>query len=190
MNEFEQPQELAEASIPTILGPKQLKDQQIEAAKAIAPALVKPGKIDDLVKFKKYFEVGLTHEEIADIFGVSREAVTVRAKKLGLERIKMDPLEFKGRMEYEMLSRMQKILGAMTSDKVDRASLSQLIMAFGILYDKVRLQRGESTQNIAALNVHKLDSVAIQGIKDIIQQQTDKKLADAKKNYNTIAEGN
>jgi hypothetical protein len=138
------------------------------------------------VKFKRLFQLGLTHEEIAEFFGVSREMVTMRVKKLGLERIKYSPTEFKHNMETELLGRMQKILNSMSDDKVERASLSQLIMAFGIMFDKMRLMRGESTQNVAALNVHQLDPTALESIRAIIGEQTAKKLAAAKKDYNTL----
>lgn len=163
-----------------------LKNLQIELAGALAPAnLLKPGKIrgEDIPKLKKFYALGMTHEELADIFGVTREAITHRVKKLGLARNHWTPSEFKQRMETEMLDRMQKLLNAMSVDKVEKASLSQLIMAFGILFDKVRLQRGESTQNVAALQVHKLDPGAIASIKEIIAQQTERKLAETRKTY-------
>jgi len=175
------------ASPATKLAPVQLKRQQVQAALAVAPPnLVRPGTINDIVKFKRLFQLGLTHEEIAEFFGVSREMVTMRVKKLGLERIKYSPTEFKHNMETELLGRMQKILNSMSDDKVERASLSQLIMAFGIMFDKMRLMRGESTQNVAALNVHQLDPTALESIRAIIGEQTAKKLAAAKKDYNTL----
>jgi len=189
-NEVTVTEEQPEASPATKLAPVQLKKQQVQAALAVAPpCLVRPGTINDIVKFKRLFQLGLTHEEIAEFFGVSREVVTIRVKKLGLERIKYTPTEFKHNMETELLGRMQKILNSMSDDKVERASLSQLIMAFGIMFDKMRLMRGESTQNVAALNVHALDPTALESIREIIGQQTAKKLAAAKKDYNTLAQG-
>jgi hypothetical protein len=162
-------------------GVRTLKKLQFELAGAMAPAnLVKPGRINDVAKLKKFYEMGMTHGELADIFGVTREAVSVKAKKLGLQRNKWTTEEFKAKMETAMLDRMQNLLNSMTSDKVDKASLSQLIMAFGILFDKVRLQRGESTQNVAALNVHKLDPTAIASIKEIIAAQTEQKMSAAR----------
>ena len=189
-NEVTVTEEQPEASPATKLAPVQLKKQQVQAALAVAPpCLVRQGTINDIVKFKRLFQLGLTHEEIAEFFGVSREVVTIRVKKLGLERIKYTPTEFKHNMETELLGRMQKILNSMSDDKVERASLSQLIMAFGIMFDKMRLMRGESTQNVAALNVHALDPTALESIREIIGQQTAKKLAAAKKDYNTLAQG-
>jgi hypothetical protein len=160
------------------------KKEQMERACELAPQnLIKPGKIDDKAKFKRLFMAGLTHEDIADFFGVSRVAVTYMAKRMQLEAPKYTPEQFKARMENEMLERMQKVLGSMSHDKIERASLSQLIMTFGILFDKVRLNRGESTQNVASLNLHKIDPKALESIKQIIALQTEKKMAETKNKY-------
>lgn len=164
------------------------KNEAIAHARAlVAPELLKPGKIDDKTKLKRLHMAGLNHDEIAEFFGVSRVAVTKMVGKMGLEAPKYTPEEFKGRMEHEMLDRMNKLLGSMSADKIASASLSQLIMAFGILYDKVRLQRGESTQNVAALNVHKLDPKALEAIKAVIDMETTKKLVEARKSYSEVA---
>jgi hypothetical protein len=164
------------------------KQEQIARVCELAPEhLIKPGKINDKSKLKRLFMAGLTHEEIAEFFGVHRTAVTLAVKKLQLENPKYTPEQFKARMEHEMLDRMQKVLGLMTTDKIERASLSQLIMTFGILFDKVRLNRGESTQNVASLNLHKIDTKALESIKQIIALQTEKKMKETKQKY-TIPE--
>lgn len=160
------------------------KKEQIARVCELAPEqLIKPGKIDDKSKFKRLFMAGLTHDEIAEFFGVGRTAVTYMVRRLKLEPARYSPEEFKARMEHEMLARMQKLLGFMTTDKIEKASLSQLIMTFGILFDKVRLQRGESTQNVASLNLHKIDSKALESIKQIIALQTEKKIKETKQKY-------
>ncbi len=82
-----------------------------------------------------------------------------------------------------MLIRMEHLLKYMTPEKMNKASLSQLVMAFGILMDKVRLTRGESTQNIAAINIHKLDGTDLDKIRDIIKRHTQAKLSKVKETY-------
>jgi hypothetical protein len=47
-------------------------------------------------------------------------------------------------------SKQQLVLGALTPDKVNNASLRDLAVAYGILLDKDRLESGESTSNIAS----------------------------------------
>jgi hypothetical protein len=181
-NEVDAAMEQAKATPTRVMKFKEVK-AVIDAVPVKSRFLLKPGRIDDLEKFKKLFYAGLTHAEIADVFGVTRELVTIRANKLGLTRINLSTQDFKVRMESEMLDRMQKILLAMTPEKVDKSSLSQLIMAFGILFDKVRLNRGESTQNVASLNLHKIDPKAIDSIKEIIARETEKKLRETRKEY-------
>ena len=148
--------------------------------------MMKPGKINDKGMFTRLYAAGLTHDEIADYFGVSRESVTKMASRMDLVRETANPLLFQERMQEEMLIRMEAILKYMTPDKMNKASLSQLVLAFGILMDKVRLTRGESTQNIAAVNVHKLDSKDIDKIRDIIQKHTQAKLAKVKEEYEKV----
>jgi len=151
--------------------------------------LMKPGKIDDKGMFSRLYAAGLTHDEIAGFFGVSRESVTKMASRMDLVRETANPLLFQERMQEEMLIRMEAILKYMTPDKMNKASLSQLVLAFGILMDKVRLTRGESTQNIAAVNVHKLDSKDIDKIRDIIQKHTQAKLAKVREGYEKTESG-
>ncbi len=148
--------------------------------------MLKPGKINDKGMFTRLYAAGLTHDEIADYFGVARESVTKMASRMDLVRETANPLLFQERMQEEMLIRMEAILKYMTPDKMNKASLSQLVLAFGILMDKVRLTRGESTQNIAAVNVHKLDSKDIDKIRDIIQKHTQAKLAKVKEEYEKV----
>ena len=145
--------------------------------------LMKPGKINDKGMLSRLFIAGLTHEEIADYFGVSRESVTKMIGRMELAREASNPALFQEKMQEELLIRMEAILKYMTPEKMNKASLSQLIMAFGILFDKVRLSRGESTQNVAAVNIHKLDSADLEKIRNVIQKHTQAKLAKVKSEY-------
>jgi hypothetical protein len=45
-------------------------------------------------------------------------------------------------------SQMALLKSALTREKLDKASLRDLMVSFGILYDKGRLERGQSTQNV------------------------------------------
>ena len=160
------------------------KTQQIEAARELAPQeLLKPGRINDPQFLIRLYDGGLTYEEIARVFGVSKAAVNRVVTKLQLKKRVSEPQTFKSEMENKMLAKMEKLLGHITEDKMSVASLGQLITAFGILYDKVRLHRGESTQNVAAVNVHKLDEVSLASIKEIIKAQTQKRISDTRKEY-------
>ena len=156
---------------------------QFTSTDIIDPKLLKPGVINDKGMLARLYGAGLTHDEIADYFGVSRTAVTKMITREGLERDLTDPSRFKEVMHDEILRRMEVILRYMTPDKMNRASLSQLIMAFGTLYDKMRLHRGESTSNVASISIQKLDPADLVKIRDIIQKQTVKKLKEVRDEY-------
>ena len=49
------------------------------------------------------------------------------------------------------------ILNSLTPNDLKRAGLSQKIMAYGVLYDKERLERGQSTENIAYADMIKVN---------------------------------
>jgi transposase len=149
----------------------------------VDPALLKPGCINDKNLLVRLFSAGFTHEEIAQIFGVSRPNVTKMIARMDLVRETADPVLFQERMHEEILVRMEALLKYITPEKMNKASLSQLIMAFGTLYDKMRLHRGESTANVASLNVHKIDVKDLDKIRDIIKKHTDTKLKEARKGY-------
>ena len=156
----------------------------VEQAKSLVPArILRPGCIDNKNMFARLFGAGFTHEEIAAHFGVSRIAVTKMVKRMGLERKLVDPLEFQNRLQDEILIRMENIMRSITPDKMNNASLSQLIMAFGILYDKMRLGRGESTSNVASLNIHKIDPGDLTKIKEVIRKHTAQKLQKVHETY-------
>ena len=65
--------------------------------------------------------------------------------------------------EIERLrSKMALLLDAIGPEKIARARLTELSTSFGILFDKTRLLKGESTQNVSSLSrivemAHSLD---------------------------------
>lgn len=147
------------------------------------PKLMRPGKIDDKGMFARMYSAGFTHEEIAQHFGVSREAVTRMVTRMDLVRETTNPALFQEKMQEEILIRMEAILKYMTPEKMNKASLSQLVITFGTLYDKLRLSRGESTQNIANLNIHAFEGGDLEQIKEVIRRRTQAKLQSVKKQY-------
>jgi hypothetical protein len=149
----------------------------------IDPKLLRPGRIDDKNMLARMYEANFTHEEIALHFGVSREAVTKMLGRLDLHRERANPAEFQEKMQNEILIRMENMLQYMSPEKMNKASLSQLIIAFGTLYDKYRLNRGESTENIATLNIHKIGESDISKIRDIIAKVTEEKLNKVRQEY-------
>src|SRR5574343_832904 len=155
----------------------------VSEPKAVDPQLLRPGKIDDKAMLVRLFEAGLTHDQIAAYFGVSRVAVTKMIARMNLAREGANPVLFQERIQEEILIRMENVLRYMTPEKMDKASLSQLTMTFGILFDKLRLARGQSTENVASINVHKIAEGDLDRIREIIAKHTRQKLEDVRREY-------
>ena len=60
---------------------------------------------------------------------------------------------------YQMM-----ILNSIRPKDLQKASLSQKMLGFGICYDKERLERGQSTENIAYADMVKAEQVAQQAV--------------------------
>lgn len=129
---------------------------------------------------KRLFDANFTHQEIADLMGVGRVTITNMVNKLGLKREQLSPDEFRRQMSSKMLDKMNQLLSEMDANKIDKASLSQLIVAFGTLFDKVRLHEGQSTENVAVGHIHKLDDRSLQAIREAIKASRDAKLEQAR----------
>ena len=88
----------------------------------------------------------LTHREIGRLLGISQQCVSKRLKAFA-PRLKL--LNGYKRHRADMLTLKQaEIMDAMTPDKIEAASLLQMTTAIGILHDKERMERGQSTANI------------------------------------------
>lgn len=91
---------------------------------------------------------GLSHREIGKMLGVDSSTVCRALKRLGLESDDIDHTKcFKTYRADILASRQLQILENLTDEKLAKASARDLAIVFGTLYDKERLERGESTQN-------------------------------------------
>lgn len=66
---------------------------------------------------------------------------------------------------YQMM-----ILNSIRPVDLQKASLSQKMLGFGITYDKERLERGQSTENIAYADIIKAEQVAQQAVDRYVQR--------------------
>lgn len=91
---------------------------------------------------------GMTLQEIADTEGVTRQTIHEQLQKYipnanALETYKKHRADILAAKQIELLQ-------SLTADKIKEASALQLITGMGILTDKERLERGQSTANLAS----------------------------------------
>jgi transcriptional regulator with XRE-family HTH domain len=94
---------------------------------------------------------GLSHRQIAELIHVERSAVTQRLSGVD-EAIKWTDEYTKDRaLIFAYYQR--HLLAFLTPTKLRKASARDLIVGMGILYDKERLETGQSTANIAYADI-------------------------------------
>ena len=114
--------------------------------------------LESIIEYKRK---GLTTREIAELLGCSHSNIVQRLKDLSedittLDQYKThraDILAFTGR-------RMVNVFLGLTDAEQKEVVKRRGMVDYGILYDKERLERGQSTQNLA--NIH-ADIEAIRG---------------------------
>lgn len=103
--------------------------------------------IEKIIKYRKQ---GLSINEIGDLVGISKQAVYQRLQPYLHE---LDTLEdYKTHRADIIALKGKEILKHLDSNRLEKASAYQLAGMYGILYDKERLERGESTQNVASVH--------------------------------------
>ena len=110
------------------------------------PAIDYRSKCIPLEKIIELYQKGLTQVEIAKFFGCTKQAIHQRISpfKEDLEALP----SFKSFRADVLAFHQRRILSRLTEDDLKKASGYQKVGMFGILYDKERLERGETTQNI------------------------------------------
>lgn len=98
---------------------------------------------------------GYQYSQVADILGVGRTTVIDWMNDPYIDQLCNNDLaeSVKTRMASDLIIKSQIAFNAaMTPEKIEKSSTLQLASAGGIMFDKARLLKGESTQNIATAN--------------------------------------
>ena len=106
--------------------------------------------IDDVIPISKIIELrkrGLTYKEIGNILGCTRQNIELRLRPFKAE-IEALP-SFKEQKADVLAVFQQKILNSLTPGDIKSMPVGSRLTGFGILYDKERLERGQSTENIS-----------------------------------------
>ena len=106
--------------------------------------------VDNPISMAKVIELrnkGLTYKEIGQIFGCSKQAIHQRLQPFIPS---IDNLKTSKHHRADTLHVINDtLLNSLTGDDIKKSSPYQRVGMFGVLYDKERLERGESTQNVA-----------------------------------------
>ncbi len=106
--------------------------------------------IDDVIPISKIIELrkrGNTYKEIGNILGCTRQNIELRLRPFKAE-IEALP-SFKEQKADVLAVFQQKILNSLTPRDIKSMPVGSRLTGFGILYDKERLERGQSTENIS-----------------------------------------
>lgn len=93
---------------------------------------------------------GLSYQEIADYFGVAKPSVW-EALRPYVHDIEINLDTFKEKRADLMAHAQARTLALLTNEDIQKASARDKVIIFGTLYDKERLERGQSTSNISVL---------------------------------------
>jgi len=119
-------------------------DQKVEASpKGKGFGQAKGIPLEDILELRRK---DLTLKQISVILGCSEANVHKRLKGFAPVQVKIDRYK---RHRADLLTLTQATLhDSITPDVINEATLLQRTTALGILYDKERLERGQSTSNI------------------------------------------
>jgi transposase len=109
----------------------------------------------DVAKALKLRVQGNTYEEIAAVFGVTKSAVHQALNKLEhlLDGVQQGEVTAYSEERRNILSiaEARMLRSMLDEDAIQKAPLASRTMAFGVLYDKRRLEEGKSTENVSVL---------------------------------------
>lgn len=112
----------------------------------------------------------------AQELGVTRAAV-IKRRKVIPDGVLSNTVEDFRLQRADTFARLQQIiLQNVTEKKLKGASLAQLGTLFGIMYDKERLEKNLSTENIAHKQYTSLDKTDKEMLKELVEKRTLKKL--------------
>ena len=107
-------------------------------------------RIDAKVNIDKAIEMklkGISYEDIGKYYGVSKVAVFKTLEKYLDREISLEA--FKRHRGDILANKQAQLLLSLTKDTIKEMTGQSLATAFGILYDKERIEKGESTAIIS-----------------------------------------
>ena len=123
---------------------KAVKKKQEEVPNLDLANIAKPIPLADIIDLRNK---GLTLEQIGKLVGCSHQNISYRLQPF------MEEIEglksFKDNRADVLAAYQHRILNSLQATDLGKSSPYQKVGMFGILYDKERLERGQSTSNVA-----------------------------------------
>lgn len=138
----------------------------------------------------------LTHQEMADLLDVSRSTITARMaslEKKSPELLRISDINTFRKEETDRIAGLRQLMLNAVEHKlkntvVSQESLVTLMKAYGILFDKDRLLRGEATEHVAHASYQQLDDKTRKVIGDAVKQLTSNMLDEARKEHDDVSD--
>ena len=112
----------------------------------------------------------LSHSQIATILGCDKSNITNRLKKY---RPTLDKIQGHKKHRADILTHIQsRLLDSVTDEKINDCTVPQLTVAYGILYDKERLERGKSSTNLSVAGLVESHSTNLEALSGQIAKLT------------------
>ena len=92
---------------------------------------------------------GLTYNELGKLNGTGHVAMIKLLARHGITREHVE--EYKSGRAELFAGIQERVLLSITSGDIEKASLRDKVIAAGVIYDKERLERGQSTSNVSVL---------------------------------------
>jgi hypothetical protein len=102
--------------------------------------------------------VGLA--EIGKVAGITKQAVSQALKRSGVDPQEIET--FRAGRAGLLALKQKLILAGITPAKVEKMGVKDAAISYGILYDKERLETGQSTSNVA--NIHSIAQRVIERV--------------------------
>ena len=112
----------------------------------------------------------LSHSQIAKIVKCSPANITQRLQASGITSLE----KYKKNRANVLALIQSKIINSISDAEIKKANLQQKMWAFGVLYDKERLETGRSTQNISSISLHQSIDSKLQEIEAMLHGSVDK----------------
>ena len=116
--------------------------------RAYSPYIREVIPIEDIIEYRNK---GLSMQDIANLVGCSKSNVQER-----LERCGYDPARLKNftKNRADLMAHIQsELLNSLTPEAINAMLPHHRVLSSAILYDKERLERGKSSQNISIVEI-------------------------------------